>query len=175
MRPEDQVASLQSPEFLEGARVDEPRWAAFWRTIVLDTDAHVVLEGPGEGRDRTWVKLYILAKRREGMPLARARRHALEVHAPTVLQVPGVRRYLQGQVVDAAYTVGEALLDFAFQIWFDDVDAMGAALASPEFVNGVQPDIQAFLEPRYVHTMAAREHWIIGPEAPESIPGAAAQ
>ena len=30
---EEQLASLQSKEFLEGACLDEPRWAAFWRTI----------------------------------------------------------------------------------------------------------------------------------------------
>src|SRR5688500_15656055 len=35
----EQLASLQTPEFLEGARRDEPRWAAFWQTLVLDTDA----------------------------------------------------------------------------------------------------------------------------------------
>ena len=40
---EEQIASLQTPEFIEGARADEPNWAAFWRTLVLDTDAHTVL------------------------------------------------------------------------------------------------------------------------------------
>lgn len=30
---EDQLASLQTPEFLQGARMDEPNWAAFWRTV----------------------------------------------------------------------------------------------------------------------------------------------
>src|SRR5579883_330124 len=38
----EQVASLQSPEFLQGARTDEPRWAAFWQTLALDTDPLVV-------------------------------------------------------------------------------------------------------------------------------------
>ena len=28
---EEQLASLQTPEFLKGARADEPKWAAFWR------------------------------------------------------------------------------------------------------------------------------------------------
>lgn len=31
-----QLASLQSPEFLQGARADEPRWAAFRRTLIED-------------------------------------------------------------------------------------------------------------------------------------------
>src|ERR1700752_3900858 len=29
---QSQLASLQTPEFLQGARIDEPRWAAFWLT-----------------------------------------------------------------------------------------------------------------------------------------------
>src|SRR5262245_29279555 len=37
---QEQLASLQSPEFIEGARADEPRWAAFWNTLGLDTTAH---------------------------------------------------------------------------------------------------------------------------------------
>ena len=36
----EQLASMQTPEFLDGARRDEPNWAAFWRTVALDTDAH---------------------------------------------------------------------------------------------------------------------------------------
>ena len=36
---ETQAASIQTPEFLEGALRDEPNWAASWQTIVLDTDA----------------------------------------------------------------------------------------------------------------------------------------
>jgi uncharacterized protein (TIGR02118 family) len=164
LRAEDQVASLQTPEFLEGARLDEPRWAAFWRTLVLDTDAHVVLDGPGERADTTMVKLYVLAKRREGMKLADARRFALDEHAPKVLDVPGLRRYVQGHVVDGAYGVGEAVLDFAFQLWFDDAAALETAMASLEWTHKVVPDLHTFVEARYVHTMAAREHWVLGPE-----------
>lgn len=164
IRPEEQITSLQTPEFLDGARRDEPSWAAFWRTVGLDTDAHVVVEGPGEQRDTSLVKLYVLAKRREGMPLAEARRYALEDHAPKVTELPGLRRYLQGHVVDGAYGVGEAILDFAFQLWFDDEAALEVALASAEWNEKVLPDLLTFVEPRYVHTMAAREHWVVGPE-----------
>ena len=49
----DQLESLQSEEFLQGARLDEPKWAAFWQTLVLDTDAHVLLEGPPPVKEPT--------------------------------------------------------------------------------------------------------------------------
>ena len=90
---EEQLASLQSKEFLEGARLDEPRWAAFWRTVALDTDAHEILPGPPLTRDMTWVKLMFLVKRKEGLPLQDFRKRSLNEQAELALKVPGLRRY----------------------------------------------------------------------------------
>jgi uncharacterized protein (TIGR02118 family) len=160
---EEQLASLQSKEFLEGARVDEPRWAAFWRTIVLDTDSHLLRAGPEPTRDQDLVKLILLVKRAEGLPLGEFRARSLGSHAELVQQVPGLRRYLQCHSRDGCYTLGEAVLDAAYQLWFDDMEAMSSALASPEFER-VAHDLKSFVEPRYIHRMVAREHWIIGPE-----------
>src|ERR1700674_1544279 len=48
---EEQNPSLRSSEFLNGARLDEPRWAAFWRTFVLDTESRTVWqESASDGR-----------------------------------------------------------------------------------------------------------------------------
>lgn len=161
---EEQLASLQSKAFLEGARLDEPHWAAFWRTVVLDTTAHVVMEGPPLSRDSSLVKLLVLVKRKSGMPLDEFRRYALENHAPKVLKLPGLCRYYQCHVRDGFYAIGEALLDAAFILWFEDVAAIERMWASPEYKELVEPDLHAFVEPKYLHTMAAEEHWIIGPE-----------
>lgn len=161
---EEQIASLQTPEFLEGARLDEPKWAAFWRTVVLDTDAHVVVEGPGMVDNPAAVKLILLVKRREGTSLADFRARSLDKHAEVVQEIPGLRRYLQGHTVDGAYGVGEAVLDAAYQLWFDDIDALTKAAETPEFARAMD-DLKSFVEPRYVHQMAVQEHWVIGPEA----------
>ncbi|MEW8626062.1 MAG: EthD domain-containing protein [Candidatus Thiodiazotropha sp.] len=161
---EEQLASLQSKEFLEGARRDEPNWAAFWRTVALDTTAHVVVEGPAFSRDSSLVKLFMLVKRKPGMSLEAFRRYALETHAPKVSSVPGLRRYYQCHVRDGFYAVGEALLDAAFILWFDDVAAIEAMWASAEYKDLVEPDLAEFVEPNYIHTLAAEEHWILGPE-----------
>ncbi len=161
---EEQLASLQTKEFLDGARLDEPRWAAFWRTVVLDTDAHVIREGPTLTADPTWVKLILLVKRKEGLPLREFRDRSLGKHAELMQEVPGVRRYLQGHARDALYGIGEAVLDAAYQIWFDDEAALSAALDSPEFRRAME-DLEAFVEPRYLHRMVTREHWVIGPES----------
>ncbi len=165
LRPEDQIPSLQSPEFLEGARPDEPRWAAFWKTIVLDTNAVEVLP-PGEGADRPGFKLVILVKRRAGLPLEDFRRYSRDKHATYALAVPGLKGYLQQNTVDGAYSVGEALLDGAYQLFFSSEDELRAALQSSEYANLVS-DLETFTEPRYIHTFIAQEHWIIGPPARE--------
>lgn len=162
---EEQLKSLQTKEFLEGARLDEPNWAAFWLTIGLDTDAHVLLKGPPLTRDTTWVKLIILNKRKEGVPLKAYRNYCLEVHAPFVLELPGLRRYLQCHSKDALYTMGESRFDGAWQLWFDDVQALEKALGSSQYKEKVEPDLENFVETRYLFGMVVKEHWIIGPEA----------
>ncbi|GAB7044710.1 MULTISPECIES: EthD domain-containing protein [Catenuloplanes] len=161
---EEQLASLQTDEFLQGARLDEPRWAAFWRTVVLDTDAHVLAEPPRHTGTGPGVKLIRLVKRKEGVSLAAFRELSLGKHVELVQAVPGLRGYLQGHTRDGAYGIGEAVLDAAYQLWFDDLESLDAALASPEF-REAEDELLTFVEPRYVHQLATREHWIIGPES----------
>jgi uncharacterized protein (TIGR02118 family) len=144
--------------------VDEPRWAAFWRTVALDTTAHELIAGPPLTADPGWVKLVLLVKRREGLPLDGFRQHSLGLHADLMKAVPGLRRYLQCHVRDGAYGIGETVLDAAYQLWFDDEEALAAALDSPEYKQ-VEEDLLFFVEPKYVHRMVTREYWIIGPEA----------
>lgn len=158
----EQIESLQSKEFLLGARRDEPNWASFWRTVGLDTTAHMIRKGPNEMRNSGMVKLLVLSKRREGLSLERFRSYCLDTHAGKVLELPGLRRYHQGHVRDGAYAVGEAVLDCVEQLWFDSVDI---ALAAQDSVQQdmVRADYRIFAEERYIHTMLVREHWIIGP------------
>lgn len=172
---QEQLDSLQSPEFLEGARLDEPRWAAFWATLALDTDAHVLLEGPPLSRDPNWVKLFVLLKRKPGMSLEEFRQYALQTHGPKVLSLSGLRRYLQCHVRDSFYTIGESRFDAVAQLWFDDTQAIRQMVASPEYRESVRPDLDQFTDPKYVMTMAAREHWIIGPEARDYRPDSEAR
>lgn len=156
----EQLASLQSPEFLDGARIDEPRWAAFWRTVVLDTDAEVLLPGPGPVEAHPF-KLVLLAKRAAGSSREEFKARSLDAHAKLALDVPGVQRYLQGHVRDGAYAVGEAVLDAAFQLFFADAETLAQAVESAEF-RRMHEDLASFAEPQYIHRMAAQEHWFIG-------------
>jgi hypothetical protein len=159
----EQLESLQSREFLQGARLDEPNWAAFWRTIALDTTAHVLLPVSPGTRGSNMVKLLVLSRRKEGLPLESFRASCLDTHAARVMKLPGLRGYSQGHVRDNFYAVGEAALDCVEQLWFDSVDSALAAGNSAQ-QESVNASYQIFCEERYIHRMLVQEHWIIGPE-----------
>lgn len=161
---QDELASLQSREYVEGARLDEPNWAAFWQTLLLDTTTHEVLPGPPLTVNSNSVKLLFPVKRRQGMPLEDFRAYSLEVHAPKVLSLPQLVRYHECHVVDASYGTGEAVLDGVGVLWFQDLQGLRDAVVSREYKDLVSTDFAAFADQRYVHRMAAREVWIIGPE-----------
>lgn len=160
-----QLESLQTKEFLEGARLDEPRWASFWKTLVLDTDSHVLLEGKSTEKNPKWIKHITLYKRKSGMLLSDYRNFSLKEFGALELKLPGIRRYIQCHVRDSAYVFGESRFDSVNMLWFDSVEALLAAYASPEYKK-VQDSLKNFAESKYVFPiMAAKEHWIIGPEA----------
>lgn len=159
---EEQLASLQTPEFLQGARLDEPRWAAFWRSVVLDTDTEVVVPGVGETSAQPGIKVIALAKRREGLSLDAFRTHTRTAHAPLVTRLPGLRRYCQSFTRDSWYQISEPPFDAAFHLWFDDVEALRAARRSPQQA-AVDADYKEFVNERYLHSLTLEQHWIIGP------------
>ena len=159
---EEQLASLQTEEFLQGARLDEPNWAAFWLTIVLDTTAHELVAGPD---DSGGVKLMVLLKRKPGMDLETYRQQSLESFGPIAAGIPGLRRYLQCHTNDGFYVFGEASFDSVEQYWFDDLDALQQALSSTYVAEKVKPALESIVDTKYVFSLVAEEHWVIGPEA----------
>jgi uncharacterized protein (TIGR02118 family) len=160
---QEQLASLQSKEFLEGARMDEPRWAAFWRTVVVDTTTHILMPGEPLTKDSSAVKVLALVKRKQGLPLETFRQYSLKVHAELDLKLPGLRRYYQCHVRDSFYAIGEAMFDCVSLLWFDNIEALANMMTSPENVESAK-DLDHFVELKYAHTMVTKEHWIIGPE-----------
>lgn len=58
---------------------------------------------------------------------------------------------------------GESSFDSVEQWWFDDLDALKAALRSPWHTERVAPERATITDPRYVFSLTTRENWIIGP------------
>ncbi len=160
------MTALQSPEYINGARLDEPNWAAFWQTIALNTETVRVVD-PEPGAPLPPVKLIVLLKRKGGMSLEDYRRHCVEVHAPRfAARVPGLRAYHHCHTPEAFYAVGETPLDSATMMWFDDNAALETALAALAADAEQSSSLASFTEPRYTRIMAVRENWIIGNAAP---------
>nr|VFK34452.1 MAG: Methylmuconolactone methyl-isomerase [Candidatus Kentron sp. MB]VFK76763.1 MAG: Methylmuconolactone methyl-isomerase [Candidatus Kentron sp. MB] len=159
---QEQLASLQSEEFLEGARKDEPNWAAFWNTLVLDTDARFIPDAARSPEKVDGVKLVTLIKRRGGLPVADFRTRWAEFYAPLLLDVEGVQRYLQCTARDGLYTLGEPRFDALHQVWFESVQALESALQSSAYLHA-QAHLAEMVEPAHLYSIAFKEHWIIGP------------
>jgi EthD domain len=156
----EQIASLQSPEFLDGARRDEPRWAAFWNTLVLDTEAQVLREFAGPQPWPAFVKLYTLIKRRPDLPLERFRRTLLGERlawpAPD-----GLERHLVALARTSLYGLGEPRFDAIEALSFRGKEPIAALLGSNGFLDALSGPAGA--DPRYLFTFVGQEHWIIRP------------
>jgi hypothetical protein len=154
----EQVQSLQSPEFLDGARRDEPRWAAFWQTLGLDTSAVRIAGDELDGSIQS-VKLYLLLKRAPTLTLETFRDRLLEERAGS--PVEGASDHMAGFVNASAYGVGEPRFDAVETIAFADLTALERAL-SGRLGTHVREG-WAFCDPRYLFAFAGQEHWIIRP------------
>lgn len=157
----EQIASLQSPEFLKGARADEPRWAAFWQTLGLDTDPRVLQE---YSRPEPWpdfAKLYLLLKRRPDLSLD-AFQDALVADRQTAANsVDGPVPHLIGLARPALYGLGEPRFD-AIEVMSFPGAASLQACAAGAFGDALRAG-WPFVDNRYLFTFAAQEHWIIRP------------
>lgn len=152
----DQIASLQSREFLEGARRDEPRWAAFWQTLVLDTDPTVLREYSGPEPWPEFTKLYVLLKRRPGFDLGEFRERLLS----RTVAVPELQRHLVALARSTLYGLGEPRFDAIEVLSFSDREA-AAALLTDGYTQSVAAATEA--DSRYFFTFIGRETWIIRP------------
>jgi uncharacterized protein (TIGR02118 family) len=85
-------------------------------------------------------------RRKLGMRLSEWRSHWLEVHAPIVRALPGLRHYQQCLVPDDYYGYGEPYHDGVEEIWFDDYDAAHQALNSVEYKRGFIPSLAGFCD-----------------------------
>jgi hypothetical protein len=156
----EQIASMQSPEFLQGARLDEPRWAAFWLTFVLNTEAQVLTgdQNPMPAPERA--KLYVLLKRKPTLALADFRAQLIADRGDLGKRC-GLTRHLVAFSRDGTYGVGEPPFDAVEVIALPDRAALDALLADANFAGALTR--RAYVHDTYAFNFIAQEHWIIRP------------
>jgi uncharacterized protein (TIGR02118 family) len=152
------TALRTSPEYLQGALADEPNFIDMNCVEWMLTNDHVILDGP---QSSSKAKLIFQLKRKSGWSLADARKYWIEVHGPIVKKLPGLRRYVQSHLIDAAYTYAEPKWEGVAQLWVDDAAAMQKLLDSQEFKEGAWPDGEKFLDLSIARSFIAEEHRVI--------------
>lgn len=152
-----QIASLQSTEFLNGARLDEPRWAAFWQTFVMDADS-IVLKEDGNG-NKEFTKIYALVKRAPNIDLDDFRNRAMKEHSRSVLALPGLVKYEMSFARTGLYGFGEPRFDLIESWSFDNGDPK----IPQDRARQIEDSWKKIADTRYIFTFTGKEHWIIPP------------
>ncbi len=150
-------ALRHTSEYVDGALADEPNFIDMNRVEWLVTQDRVILDGP---QSPGLTKGIFQLRRKPGLSLADFRRYWVEVHAPIVKRLPGLRRYVQCHTVDAAYDYAEPRWDGIAQLWVDSPDTYQAMLDSPEFQNESWPDGGKFLDLDLAVSFVAQEHQV---------------
>jgi hypothetical protein len=156
----EQLASMQSPEFLQGARLDEPRWAAFWRTFVFDTDPEVLRDYSGPHPWPEFAKLYLLMKRRAGLSLDAFRKELLKNRSGIASRYD-LSRHLVGFARSGLYGFGEPPFDAIEVLSFRNPDQLAQSLTSEPDQALTAPG--AYCAEKHVFHFPGQEHWVIRP------------
>jgi uncharacterized protein (TIGR02118 family) len=93
------------------------------------------------------IKLIGLLRRASGTTPASFREHWRDHHARIAMELPGLRRYVINPVV-AAPGGAQPGWDGVAELWFDDLAAFAAAMASPQW-QAAEAD-HAFIEHRVI-------------------------
>ena len=86
------------------------------------------------------VKLIYCITRKPGLGVEEFQRYWRETHGPIAGAIPGVRRYVQCHVLPERYARQSPPYDGAAELWFDDLDAMRAAMQSPELKAALEDE-----------------------------------
>jgi uncharacterized protein (TIGR02118 family) len=87
------------------------------------------------------VKLIYCISKKPDMTVEAFQAYWRDVHAPIAGAIPGLRRYVQCHVVPETYGGRTAPgFDGAAELWFDDLDAMRAAMRTPEVAAALEDE-----------------------------------
>jgi uncharacterized protein (TIGR02118 family) len=127
-------------------------WPMHLKRASIVATEHVVLDGE---KAPSMVKLMLLVSRLPGLTIEQFVEHWRDVHGTLVLELPGLRRYVQNHPVLEAYGVRGMSHDGWAELWFDDLPSLQAAIASPQWAEVRRDSAMLFAEPRGV--VIARE------------------
>jgi len=147
-----------SPQYA-AVLADEPAFIDRASMGSIITEEHVVKDGSAL---QGGIKTVDLVTRKAGMPIDDFFKYWREDHGPLVAASPVVRRYVQSHTRRAIYDTGRTpAYDGAAMIWFDDMETLRAAAATPEFER-MRDDVAKFVAREKSPFVLAAEHVVIG-------------
>lgn len=88
-------------------------------------------------------------------------RYWKQTHAPIAARIPGLRRYVQSHTHPESSELWGACYDGVAEVWFDDIEAMRAAMDS-EQVKAALEDEKNFIDHTNVALFLTEEHVVVG-------------
>ncbi|MEE8311050.1 MAG: EthD domain-containing protein [Candidatus Binatia bacterium] len=116
------------------------------------------------------VKIVYCITRKPGLSEEEFHRYWKETHGPIAARIPGLRRYVQSHTHAASAELGPVSYDGVAELWFDDLDSLRSAMASPEVAAALE-DEKNFIDHSRVALFLTEEHVVVGEvSAPERGP-----
>ena len=106
------------------------------------------------------VKLIYCISKLPELSVEEFQRYWRETHAPIAGAIPGLRRYVQSHVVPDVYDRSTPPYDGAAELWFDDMDALRKAMASPE-TRAALDDEKNFIDHTRVASFITTENLVV--------------
>lgn len=109
------------------------------------------------------IKFSILLRRRPGMSHEEFVAYHRQNHAPLFMSMPvvqeHVRRYTQQHTLDATMPgLPPTTIDGVTELWFDDVEAIGAVFTAQSYLETIRPDEAKFLDLAGCEFIISEEH-----------------
>lgn len=105
------------------------------------------------------LKMVFLVHRRPDLSVEEFRRYWTDTHAPIAAKLPGLRKYVQHHAMPGPDGTSPEFDGFA-EMWWDDAEAMGESLASPEG-EAAQADVANFLDAERMHVFSVDQIAIV--------------
>jgi uncharacterized protein (TIGR02118 family) len=108
-----------------------PGWPLHHKRASVVAEERIVVDGPTTPE---MVKAIWIAGKLPGLTYDEFFGHWREVHGPLAAKAPGMRRYVQNHAVQDAAGLRPMTHDGWSEAWFDDLESLQGAVASPEWI-----------------------------------------
>jgi uncharacterized protein (TIGR02118 family) len=129
-----------------------PGWPLWQKRASVVAEEKVIVEGQ---TTPAMVKALFVVSRRPGLTHPEFFEHWRDVHGALVAKLPGLRRYVQNHAIIGVLASRPMTHDGFSELWFDDLAALHAAAASPEWRAMREDSATLFGEP--IGVVVARE------------------